>query len=77
MLKARSYEEGSVHSLRRSDVMDESENRQLKTGQTYKKREITGDKSPSREIDGVVPARQSRCKHVWAPSSAGDGHGTT
>ena len=55
MLKARSYEEGSVHSLRRSDVMDKSKNRQLKTGQTYKKREITGDKSPSREIDGVVP----------------------
>ena len=29
------------------------------------------------EIDGVVPARQSRCKHVWAPSPAGYGHGTT
>ena len=28
------------------------------------------------EIDGVVPAQQSRCKHVWAPLPAGDGHGT-
>ena len=43
----------------------------------YKKGEITGDKSTSREIDGVVPARQSRCKHVWARSPAGDGHGKT
>ena len=60
--------------------MDESENRKLKTGRTdrlQKKREITEDKSTSREIDGVVPARQSRCKHVWAPSPAGDGHGMT
>ena len=40
-------------------------------------RRITGDKSTSQEIDGVVPARQSRCKHVWAPSPAGDGHGMT
>ena len=43
----------------------------------YKKGEITGDKSTSQEIKGVVPARQSRCKHVWAPLPAGDGHGMT
>ena len=29
----------------------------------------------SQEINGVVPIRQSRCKHVWAPSPAGDEHG--
>ena len=34
MLKAHSYEEGSVHSLKGSDVIDESENRKLKTGRT-------------------------------------------
>ena len=57
-------------------MIDESENRssRLKEHIDCKKREITGDKSTSQEIDGVVPIRQSRCKHVWAPSPAGDGH---
>ena len=76
MLKASSYEEGSVHSLKRNDVIDESENRSSRQIDC-KKREITGDKLTSREINGVVPIRQSRCKHVWAPSPAGDGHEMT
>ena len=39
MLKARNYEEGSVHSLKRSDVIDESENQMLKTGRTERLQE--------------------------------------
>ena len=76
MLKANSYEEGSVHSLKRSNVIGESENRSSRWNEQIdcNKREITGDKSTSQEIDGVVPIRQSRCKHVWAPSPAGDEH---
>ena len=60
-------------------MIDESENRSSRLNKQIdcKKREITGDKSTSREINGVVPIWQSRCKHVWAPSPAGDGHGTT
>ena len=74
MLKAHSYEEGSVHSLKRSDMIDKSENRSSRWNEQIdcKKREITGDKSTSQETDGVVPIRQGRCKHVWAPSPAGD-----
>ena len=58
-------------------MIDESENRSLRLNKQIdcKKREITGDKSTSREIDGVVPIRQSRCKHVWAPHQQGMGHG--
>ena len=57
-------------------MIDESENRSSRRNEQIdcKKREITGDKLTSREIDGVVPIRQSRCKHVWAPSPAGDEH---
>ena len=42
------------------------------TGENQQNKEI---RRQIEEIDGVVPARQSRCKHVWAPSPAGDGHG--
>ena len=57
-------------------MIDESENRssRLNEQRDRKKREITGDESTSREINGVVPIWQSRCKHVWAPSPAGDEH---
>ena len=57
-------------------MIDESENRssELNEQRDRKKREITGDKSTSQEIDGVVPIWQSRCKHAWAPSPAGDEH---
>ena len=60
-------------------MIDKSENRSSRLNEQIdcKKREITGDKSTSWEIDGVAPIRQSRCKHVWAPSPAGDGHGMT
>ena len=48
MLKARSYEEGSVHSLNRSDVIDESENQKLKTGRTDR---LQGRRNNWRQID--------------------------
>ena len=57
-------------------MIDKLENRssRLNEQRDRKKREITGDESTSREIDGVVPIQQSRCKHVLAPSPAGDEH---
>ena len=73
VLKASSYEEESVYSLKRNDVIDKSENRSSRQI-GCKKREITGEKLTSQEIDWVVHIRQSRCKHVWAPSLAGDEH---
>ena len=57
-------------------MIDELENRSSRPNEQRdrKKREITGDESTSREIDVPVPIQQSRCKHVWAPSPAGDEH---
>ena len=39
MLKASSYEEGSVHSLKRNDEIDESEKLKLKTERKVKLQE--------------------------------------
>ena len=48
MLKASSYEEGSVHSLKRSDMIDESENRRSRLN-----KQIDGKKKGNnwRQID--------------------------